>query len=240
MTLVLFNGLAFAATLAGGLAPGARGLLSKSGMWRIFALRAGILLSVAFTEVLPAAWRAEASLAGWGSLAAFAFLVFVGSLTMVDTCPEYLEECPVHLLGWTALAALFAHAFLDGFNLAVSFSAAGTAGVGVGLALTLHHLADGFTLTTFFRQAGYSGRRSAAALAVVAAATPLGSLLHAAGAPGLPGGAAAALLGFAGGCFIYIGAADMLPRLHRAGDRASLASFAAGLVGFALLGRLAG
>lgn len=231
MILAAFNALAVLATLAGGRIPISR--LSRKGLWRLFALRSGILVSVAFTDILPAAWTADARLAGWGALAAFVLLLYAASLTMVDTCPEYLEECPVHLLGWAALAALFAHSFIDGFNLGVSFSAGPLAGGAVGLALTLHKLADGFTLTSVFRQAGYSPAQVLGGLAAVAAATPLGSAATALGVTALHPDVKAALLGFAGGSFLYIGAADILPRLHRSDDRAALACFGAGILAVA-------
>lgn len=238
--LSAINALAVLATFAGGTVPLARSFLSREGMRRIFALRAGILLSVAFTEVLPAALSHQPTLAGWGALAAFVAFFAAGSFAMVDSCPEYLEDCPVHLLGWTALGALCLHSLLDGFNLAVSFSAGTVAGASIGLALTLHKLADGFTLTSLLRQAGYGPRQSLLGLSAVALATPLGSFLSVSGMRGIPPSVLAAFLGFAGGSFLYIGAADILPSLHRAKDRAALAYFGAGMLGIAALQRLAG
>ncbi|MBI3548952.1 MAG: ZIP family metal transporter [Elusimicrobia bacterium] len=229
--LLTINVIAVCATLFGGLFPLAQNLLSRTGLWRIFALRSGILLAVTFTEILPAAISNKAVSAGWGALAAFVLFFYAESLSMVDTCPEYMEECGRHFLGWMALAALGAHSFIDGFNLSVSFSAGDVAGSAVGSALILHKLADGFTMTSLLRQSGYTSAQTLAGLLGVSMATPLGSLASHAGLTGLNPGVASILLGFAAGSFLYIAAADVLPRLHKSGDRASLGFFGVGLAG---------
>ena len=74
-------------------------------------------------------------------------------------------------------------------------------------------------------------------LIIVALATPLGALLSspAAGLGTLPPVVEASLLGFAAGSFIYVAAADMMPRLHRHGDTGGVLYFAAGLFGMAAL-----
>lgn len=230
-----FNGAAAAFTLVGGLLPLAPGALSPRWLWRLFSLRSGVLLAVAFVEVLPEAWGLSPSGAGWGSALAFGLLYAMGTLAMSDACPEFLEGCSVHLLSGSALAALFLHSFIDGLNLTAAFAAGGLAGGAVGTALALHKLLDGFTMTSLMAKSGYARAGSLAALAAVAAATPLGSAASAAGLSALPPAAAAAGLGFAGGSFVYIAASDVLTRLHRSEDRAGLGFFAAGLALIAFL-----
>ncbi len=232
--LAAFTALAVLMTFLGGLFP-LGSLLSRPGMSRLFSLRAGILLAVAFTEILPEAWQAHHASAGWGALAAFVGLFVMGNFAMLDTCPEYLEECRIHYLGLAAFLALSSHSFIDGFNLAVSFSAGERAGLAVGLSLALHKVADGFTLTSLFDQSGYGRGRSLLLLSLIAAATPLGSALSGLGFGGLPLPAEAALMGFAAGSFIYIAASDILPRLHKRSDRAGLIYFGIGMVGMAAL-----
>lgn len=235
--LVAFNAAAFALTLAGGSVNLRRDLLSKLWLWRLFALRSGVLLAVAFVEILPEALRAAPLAAAWGALAGFTLLFALESLGMADSCPEYLEECSVHLIGAAALGALFAHSFIDGFNLSASFLAGAVAGATIGVAMALHKLIDGFTLTALLAQGGYSPRACWAALTLIAAATPLGSLIGGAlcGASPWDSPLIAGLLGFAAGSFVYIGAADVLPRLHKGGDKGGLLFFAGGLAAIALL-----
>ncbi|MBI2362608.1 MAG: ZIP family metal transporter [Elusimicrobia bacterium] len=234
-TLLGFNAAAFLFTLLGGVLPLAPGTLSPKWLWRLFSMRSGLLLAVAFVEVLPEAWRTSPAAAGWGAAGAFALLYAMGALVMSDACPEFLESCEKHLLSAAALSALFAHSFIDGLNLSAAFTAGSLAGAAVGTALALHKLLDGFTMTSLLSKSGYGRPAALAALAAVAAATPAGSALSALGFSSLPAGTAAAGLGFAAGSFIYIGASDVLPRIHKSDDRATLAFFAGGMALVALL-----
>ena len=232
--LVLFVLLAVAMTFVGGLLPSVQHLLSRTGMSRMFSVRAGILLAVAFTEILPEAWGLDRAVAGWSAVGAFLLLYGLANVAVLDTCGEYMEQCRDHILGWTALFALSLHSFIDGFNLSVSFSAGEKAGVAVGLALALHKVADGFTLVSLFKQSGYSRQKTMLMLVGVAMATPIGALVfHPTTA--MPLVLEAGLLGFAAGSFVYVAAADVLPRMHRHGDKQSVLYFAAGLIGMGAL-----
>jgi zinc transporter ZupT len=178
--------------------------------------------------------------AGWGALAGFGLLFLLETAAMGDSCGEYLEECTSHYLGWAALAALCLHSFIDGFNLSVSYLAGGLAGGAVGLALALHKVADGFTLATLFREGGFTKRGSGLAVLGVALATPAGALVHQLTMSSMHPPLAGALLGFAAGSFLYIGAADILPRIHKQGDKLSPALFTAGLLGIGVLKHFVG
>lgn len=230
--------LALAATFIGGFLPTA--FLSRPGMWRLFAFRSGLLISVTFFDLLPEAWVHQPTWASWGALSAFLLFFAAESFAMVDACPEYMEECKTHALGWAALAGLFVHSFMDGFNLSVSFAAGTAAGLTVGTAMCLHKLADGLTLTSLFGQAGYGRGKSLIGLSVVAAATPLGVLLALHSAAAMSSAAAAGVLGFAAGSFLYVSAREILPRLHRNQDSGVLICFGAGILSMLALKRLSG
>jgi len=235
-----FNVFAVAMTLLGGMLPMWQNLMSRQGLWRLFALRAGLLLSITFIEVFPDAWGQDVNTAGWGVLSGFVLLFLLENIAMGDSCEEYLENCSVHYLGWAALLALTLHSFIDGFNLSISFSAGTLAGSAVGVALALHKIADGFTLTSLFKTGGFTSKGSLAALLLVSLATPAGSALHAFGMSTLSSATSGYLMGFAAGSFLYIGAADILPRIHRQQDRWSPALFTAGLLSIGILKHFAG
>jgi zinc transporter ZupT len=230
--LFAFLVLALFATGIGGLVPLAQNLLSRPSLRRLFAFRSGILVAVTFLDLLPEAWKYHPTMAGAGAMASFILFYIMQSFTMVDSCTEYLEECHTHLLGWAALAGLFVHSFMDGFNLAIAFAATSGAGLAVGAAMTVHKLMDGFTLTSLFQQAGYSRTRSLLGLAVVAAATPLGCAASSFGLADLSASLTALLLGVAGGSFLYLSAAEFTPRLHKAADLPAFASFGGGVAFF--------
>lgn len=200
----------------------------------------GILLAVTFLEILPEAWERDSSVGSWGVLAAFLLLFALESFTTMHSCPEYLEECAAHVVGWTALVAMSLHSLLDGFNLSVSFQASRATGATVGLALALHKFADGLTLTSLFRESGYSPRNSFWICSLLALATPLGSLLSAPILSRVGPEVLAALLGFTAGSFLYIGAADILPRIHKAHDKLCPVLFTVGLLCTGVLKKLGG
>ncbi|MFA6004484.1 MAG: ZIP family metal transporter [Elusimicrobiota bacterium] len=230
--LITFIVLGLIATFIGGLLPLAQTLLSRPSLRRIFAFRSGILVAVTFLDILPEAWKYHPTLAGTGAMTAFFAFYILQNFTMVDSCTEYLEECNTHILGWVALAGLFTHSFMDGFNLSISFAATAEAGLAVGAAMIMHKLMDGFTLTSLFRQSGYSLARSSLGLMIMAAATPLGCAASSHGLAVLNSATAALLLGAAGGSFLYLSAAEFAPRLHKHPDIPAFASFASGVAVF--------
>lgn len=227
--------LAVACTAAGGALPAAESVVRRAGLWRLLAFRSGLLIAIAFIDVLPGALRLDPAVAGWSALLAFILGYASENLVMSDPCHEAAEGCRSHSLSALALGALFLHSLVDGFNLGALTAISASALAAAGVSMLVHKFADGFTLTTLFREAGWGRPASAAGLAGVALATPLGALLSRAGALHLGPAPLAALLGFAGGSFVYISAAELLPRLHRPEQRSSLASFGAGLAAMVLL-----
>ncbi len=239
LTFVLI--LAVAATIAGGASPVVDRVVARAGLWRVQAFRSGILIAVAFGDVLPEAWRLAPSYAGWGALAAFVFCYASENLAPLDPCREVSEDCRSHPLGRAAIAGLFLHSFFDGINLGSAAFAGSSVLAAVGTATILHKLADGFTISTMLH-GGSRGMRNAA-LAAVALATPIGALLSHIVAQHIDTWAFSLLLAFAGGSFVYIGAAGILPRLHRhehEGMASLLANFGAGLITMLMMRRIFG
>lgn len=183
----------------------------------------------------PEAFPRDPLRAGWGALAAFALLFSLESYTLMHSCPEYLEECPIHIVGWMALVALGGHSFLDGFHIAVAFQAADPIGPTASLALSLHKFADGLTLVALFSGAGFSFKGKVGLLAGLASLTPLGAWISQSQIQNFSPAALAGLIGFTTGSFLYIAAADILPRIHRLRDSTCLLLFVAGLFSVALL-----
>lgn len=238
--LILIVAASFAVTLIGGFLPAYASLFTHARMSRALALRSGLLLAVAFGDVLPEAWSADPRLAGAAAFTAFAMCYAAEYFAMGDSCHEAVEDCHSHALGAAALVGILAHSFVDGINLGAARLAGVHTLIAAGGAVIVCHFADGFTLTTLFSRSGFSRAAVVGLLASVGLTTAAGAFLTGSSASGLAPGPASMLLGFAGGCFVYVGAADVIPRLHRDRDPAGLAFFAAGatmMVGLhALLG----
>lgn len=231
--------ISFAAIFVGGFVPTQVRLFTRERLTRILALRSGLLLAVAFSDILPAALAASPRLAGLAAFVAFALCYAAEYLAMGDSCREAVEDCRSHILGAAALTGILAHSFVDGVNLAAARLAGAHALIAAGTSLIVCHFADGFTLTTLFGRSGFRREALLALLAAVGLSTAAGAV--AAGpAAALTPEPTALLLGFAGGCFVYVGAADIIPRLHRDRDPATLAFFATGAAAMAGLTRLLG
>lgn len=229
----------FAATLVGGFVPTLGRLLTRERLTRTLALRSGLLLAIAFGDVLPEALAANPHLAGLAAFGAFALCYAAEYLAMGDSCREAVSDCRSHALGAAALTGILAHSFVDGVNLGAARLAGAHTLIAAGISVILCHFADGFTLTTLF---GRSGSRRATVLSLLAAVGISTAAGAAAAGPAadLASGPASLLLGFAGGCFVYVGAADILSRLHSDRDPATLAFFAAGAAAMAGLRALLG
>jgi zinc transporter ZupT len=227
--LVLWALLAFCTTLAGA------GLLllkrewSRKNVWRILAFASGALLSVSFIHILPEANLLSPGISAAGVLAAFLLMFIIEGFTMTHSCLEYAENCHVHLVGMTALSALAVHSLFDGVAMAVAFRETTALGHAVSSAVLIHKFTDGLTLTGLLLTANYATRKCLGIVSILAFATPLGALISPLFVSVLSSGAMAGGLGFVAGIFFYIGASDILPRLHKERDVWCLASFAFGL-----------
>ncbi len=200
-----------AATLAGGLLP-FHPRLRRVELRYFIAFASGLMISIAFFEMLPEIDWAEGS-TSVAALAAGFFLVYVlEKLVLIHACGE--EECEEHTqsLGWPAMIGVALESLIDGVAITASYSVAPALGFTVAAAVFAHELPRGFATTVVMRNAGHGRRGVAAALAMDAGFTPLGALLAAwLSSPAiLPN-----LVAFAAGTFLYIGAGDLLPEAHK-------------------------
>jgi zinc transporter ZupT len=240
-TLAALLVLSFAASMAGGIAPVVEGFLERLGLERVLSFRSGVLIAVALTDILPDGWR-------------LAPLPFAAAASAALTLGWHLhggrgehaghELTHPHVHGGVrahlpaTVAALFAHSLIDGVNLGAAAFLGGPALFAVGAATGLHKIADGFTVTSLFHQTGHPRGRVLALLVLVSLATPVGAVLAHAGALHVGPALAAAMLGFAGGSFVFVGTASAAPLLRRR-KRGSAAAFGGGIAALLLLRGLA-
>jgi zinc transporter ZupT len=235
--LTIFLVLAFAASMAGGLAPAVEGFLERLGLERILCFRSGLLIAVALSDVLPEAWgqaRAPAAAAAAGALALGWFL-HRGHAHEHEGHELTHPHVHSHAHLPTTVAALFVHSTIDGLNLGAIAFIGGPAVLAVGAATALHKLADGFTLTSLFHETGRPRGWVLVLLFAVSLATPAGALLGRAGVVHLGAASAALLLGFAGGSFLFVGIQQIVPHLSRRRDDPCALAFAGGFVAMLVL-----
>lgn len=227
--LGLWSLLAFAATLLGSVLLLIEREWSRRNIWRVLAFASGVLLSVSFIHILPEASVLDGRMAAFGVLSAFLILFSIEGFTMAHICLEFAEDRHVHLIGWTAFSALAVHSVFDGVAIAVAFRETQQLGHAVSSAVLIHKFTDGLTLTGLLLTSERSTRKCLGIVSILALATPAGALASPLFVNLLSDGAMAWWLGFVAGIFFYIGASDILPRLHKARDPYCLATFALGL-----------
>ncbi|HCC46673.1 MAG TPA: hypothetical protein DEQ38_00920 [Elusimicrobia bacterium] len=226
--IILFSILAVIFTLAGSGAVLKFGGFSRTFLGRALAYAAGVLVSAALLDILPAGAGLNPSAVAYGALAALLALFTLETFAAHSACNEFMEDCHVHHMGAAAFAAMGLHSLLDGFNIAVGFAPGAVAGVNVALGVILHKFADGVTLVSLLLHAGKTRSQAFKFSLALAAATPIGAFIAAPLIQNIPPGAEAFLLGLSGGSFLYIAMADILPRLHKTYDRLTPAIFPLG------------
>lgn len=228
--IYLFSLIAAVFTMLGAGLTARFGGVNKRLLSRTLAFSAGVLLSAAFLDIFPEAWRLNPGAAGCGCLAALLSLFSLENFTAMNSCSEYMEECKVdeHALGAFALAALTVHSVLDGFNIAVGFKAGGLAGFNISLGVILHKFADGVALVSLLLHSGRAVKKAMYLSLLLAFATPLGALIVQPFFLSVNPWTESLLLGISGGSFLYIAMADILPGLHKTYDRLTPVFYALG------------
>jgi len=212
-TFVLYTSLVFLTATAGGVAPLLMPNASDDKLKLFVSLGAGLLLGIAFLHMIPEAAEMLPHVFGIWFLFGFLILLVLERFVMVHACDE--AHCDYHTIGIAAFAGLTIHGIIEGFALASSFLVPELAPL-VLIGILSHKAPAGFALTSILRLAKKTNRQILGFVLGVAASVPLGCILaylilqqeklH---------NAAGALLAISAGTFLYIGACDLLPELHR-------------------------
>ncbi|OGR79504.1 MAG: hypothetical protein A3I11_03795 [Elusimicrobia bacterium RIFCSPLOWO2_02_FULL_39_32] len=202
---------------------------TKIHIWRILAFVSGILLGSAFIKILPEANSLSPQYAGLGAIFSFLLIFALEGFTMMHSCLEYTEPCEIHYVSWVAFVSLALHSIFDGLAISIAFQKNIELGLVVASAILIHKITDGLTLTGLLLKANYSNKKSLLVVILVACATPLGTLFFNPFSSFFSDQAMGWWLGFIAGTFFYIGAADILPRLHKVKDIYCLGSFVFGI-----------
>lgn len=233
MQVLLFLVIAIAATFLGGFAA----LRFKKRLKLLVAFSAGLLVGVAFFDLLPEAFQiSEARLASIFLALGFLLYFLLERFILVHPCTE--ENCETerhsHPSGIAAIFGLVLHRFLDGLVIVLSFKASAQIGFLVGLAIIIHSIPDGVNSVTVMllkKRNAFWKWFIALAIAVFAGAG-LAIVLP------IQESQVGFLIAFIAGWFLYLGASDLLPEAHKEGK--SITALAATLAGFAIIAIVTG
>ncbi|MBI4142395.1 ZIP family metal transporter [Candidatus Uhrbacteria bacterium] len=221
MLPIVFGLIAGAATLLGMWLVLAKEAWSRRNSVYLIAFSIGILLAASFTEIIPEAieLHPQALLIVLGTF--FVFYVLEHSVVAHHHHLASDEErgtsderhVPIEKMAFAGLAV---HSLVDGLAIGAGFEVSPALGILTTLAVILHEVPEGITTLSLFLHANYPRQRAVLFTAIVALATPVGAIVT----TFVPALRSAAMLGVllavAGGSFLYVAAADLIPETHRA------------------------
>ncbi|MFM8312710.1 MAG: ZIP family metal transporter [Deltaproteobacteria bacterium] len=238
LSLSLCGALIFGAAFLGGIIPLWVKPTSENHLKLFISFGAGLLLSMAFLHMIPEAFKLIPKTFGIWLLTGFCLLLFLERFIMVHACEEH--GCHYHTLGIAAFLGLTIHGIIEGFALASS-QLITNLGFLVLIAILSHKAPAGIALTSILKMSGKKNNQILGFVCGVALSGPLGIflaywILQSEDYQSVAG----ILLSISAGTFLYIGACDLLPEIHRTdGEKLKrLAAFCAGILISVLSGHL--
>lgn len=213
MTFALYGLLLFSTALLGGALPLWMPSIHDQRLKLFICLGAGLLLGMAFVHMLPEAAELLPHKFGMWFLLGFVLLLVLERFLMVHPCEE--GGCHYHTIGVAAFFGLTVHGLIEGFALTSSMFVTDL-GFLVLVAILAHKAPQGFALASILRMATKSRFRIWLFLLGVALSGPIGMAAAYFFLEHKPmASTAGVLLAMSSGTFVYIGACDLLPELHR-------------------------
>ncbi|HEY2069990.1 MAG TPA: ZIP family metal transporter [Rhizomicrobium sp.] len=222
MTILLVSLLAFAATMLGGVFA----LRFRDNLHLILGFSAGAVVAVALFDLLPEAMRLSVDVTKLSLYVAAGFFVYLVLDRVVLLHPQHAEEHDhghehghTHAPGAFGAITLAAHSFLDGVAIGAGFQASPAVGALVAAAIVTHDFSDGINTVGFILKGGQQWRRALPWLLLDACAPVAGAactLLFV-----IPQTAIGLVLAVFAGCFLYLGASDLIPESQHAHPRAA-------------------
>jgi zinc transporter ZupT len=221
------------------LAGGGFALRYRRYLLFIMAFSSGMLIGVAFLDLLPEVTAAalhegiETRPLMMTLIAGFVAIFLLEKLTIIHGEKQHDLPGHHHHVGVVGAIGLSFHSFLDGLAIGVAFEAGTHTGFVVLLAVVAHDFADGLNTVTFMLASRNSLVRTVSLLVVDAVAPVAGasltSVLH------IEPRMVAFQLSFFAGFLLYLGASDLLPQVHEKPKGTLIVSTLVGLATAAIL-----
>lgn len=209
MNALAYALIAAAANVLGAAAVTSRRAWSTRTLELLIALAAGVMLSVALADLIPAAIIRDSTSGALFVLAGF-LLVHLTQHALVGHFHFGEETHAVSKrVSGSALAGLLLHTFGDGVAIASGFLVSPQLGILVFGAIALHKLPEGLAISSLVIASGGSRQAALGAAALLGVATIAGVLLTNTVGPLAHYG-----LALSGGVTLYVGAANLIPEFQ--------------------------
>ncbi len=184
----------------------------------LIAFAAGLLVSGALLHLLPSSLELVGSAAAlsWTLVAFLAFYLleahFVPHVHARGESPlEEDQGGAHHPIGPMVVIGLGIHSVVDGLSVGAGLSAGALLGSVTALLVVVHKMPVGIAAMSALYHSGVPGRRAAWITMGLALVTPVAVVVSYLTFREVPGNILGILLALAGGSFLYVGGADLLP-----------------------------
>jgi zinc transporter ZupT len=213
--IIFFIGLAsFSATILGGLFA----LKFKDKLHLVTGFSAGAIIGVAFFDLLPEAMEMRngaQDISFISLMIGSGFLAYMIMDRMIILHSHNDNDCEnIRHRGILGAGSLSMHSFLDGVLIGLSFHISISVGIIVTSAVLTHDFCDGINTVTMIIRSGGENRQARFWLLIDALAPVIG--ITSTFFFSLPQTSLGTILGLFCGCFLYIGASELLPESHHA------------------------
>ena len=212
---IIFALVSFFSTFFGGLFA----LKNKERLHLIMSLTAGVLVGVAFFDILPEMFALSKET---GMDIMSGLLMLVGGFLLIHVLEKltiihhgHEEEYAEHkhpTIGLISATGLSFHSFLDGIGIGLGFHVSPSIGILVAIAVIAHDFSDGLNTVTLMLTHKNTSKKAFILLCIDAITPVLGVL--ATYIITIPSFVLLLYLGFFAGFLLYIGASDLLPEAH--------------------------
>ncbi len=244
----LFTALFFAGLTAAGMLAGIW-IVRRFENWAILhtgeliAFAAGLLVSGALLHLISRSVElvGEGNGLGWALAGFLAFYLleahFIPHVHARGDSPidDHAHDHDHHHRGPIVVIGLGVHSVVDGVSVGAGLSAGTVIGSVTLTLVVVHKLPVGIAAMSALYHSGVPGRRAAWVTAVLASVTPIAVMISFFAFRDVSEEALGILLGLAGGSFLYVGAADLLPEGQARGRAANTSMFLFGAILMALI-----
>lgn len=215
MEPILFSIGTFLSTMLGGIF----GIKHRDRLHQIISFTAGVLIAVAFFDIIPELFSITTengfpiTPAMVAIVAGFLAIHLLEKLAVIHTAHE--EEYADHrhpLVGTISASGLAFHSFLDGVGIGLGFHVSPHVGMLIAIAVIAHDFSDGLNTVSLMLVNKNTTKRTIGFLALDALTPVLG--VAATFLFTIPSAVLVAYLGFFAGFLLYLGASDLLPEAH--------------------------
>lgn len=195
-------------------------LVIKSQKWieknlvYLISFSAGVLVSFAINHLLPEAISFNRNALLWLTVSFLIFYLIEHTLT-IHVCSGK-EQCETHetftLVTWVGMML---HSLIDGLIIGIGFEVSTKLGIASALAVLLHRLPDGVSTVAAQLYGGRTVKQATNSSFWVAVMTPVGTILAFLLVGQVNASMTGVMLALAGGSFLYVGASELIPEIHR-------------------------